>query len=99
MTPMMPTRLTTMPTSTRPRRPVVLDAIPTLDAASTNPANVTAIPTSAIIPPQRHTNHLREAPLAQDQETQETTDAGARFEGRAPRRKNDRATDWNPAGD
>src|SRR6266852_5794145 len=46
----MPTRVITIPMSTRIRRPVVLAVMPTLAAASRNPTNVIASPTNAIIP-------------------------------------------------
>src|SRR5438552_1009023 len=45
----MPTRVITIPTSTRIRRPVVLAVMPTLAAASRNPANVIASPTKPIV--------------------------------------------------
>src|SRR6185369_685853 len=54
---MIPMRLTTIPTSTIPRRPVLLDVIPTLAAASTKPANVTTRPTNAIFPPPEDRSH------------------------------------------
>src|SRR2546426_3895738 len=49
MTPSTPTRLITMPTSTRPRRPPVLAVIPTLPAAIPKPRRVITSPTNAIV--------------------------------------------------
>src|SRR5882672_87380 len=49
MTPSTPTRLITMPTNTRPRRPPVLAVIPTLPAAIPKPRRVITSPTNAIV--------------------------------------------------
>src|SRR3954469_1609556 len=48
MTPRMPTRLRTIPTSTRPMRAPVLDVMPTLVAASRKPTNVMMRPTNPL---------------------------------------------------
>src|SRR6266581_1930795 len=45
---MMPTKLTIMPTRTMMSRPPVLDIIPTLDTAISQPTSVTTSPTNAI---------------------------------------------------
>src|SRR4051812_33176272 len=46
--PMMPTKLTTIPTSTIPMRPLVLAVTPRLEKAITKPRNVTTSPAKVI---------------------------------------------------